>query len=213
PVFAKLGWEAREDDSAPVRRLRMTLIGVLAELGDEAVIAEARRRFAAVDTDASAVPAELRRTLFGIVASKADSATGAKLRAMAKAETSSLLRDGYYALLAYPEDEALARRALELALTDEPGVTNGAAMIRMVAESHPDLAFDFAVEHREQVDELVDSTSRARYYPGLAGGSAKPEMVAKLSAFAHKNIAPSSRRDVETAIANIENRIRQRRER
>jgi hypothetical protein len=177
------------------------------------VIAEARRRFAAVDTDPSALPAELRRTVLGIVATNADGTTWEKLRGMANAETSSLLRDGYFAMLGYPEDQALARRALELALTDEPGATNGAAIIRTVAESHPDLAFDFAVEHREQVDELVDSTSRARYYPGLAGGSADPAMVAKLKAFADRHIAPTSRRDVETAIANIENRIKQRRER
>lgn len=213
PVFATLGWQAREDDSAPVRRLRMTLIGTLASLGDEAVIAEARRRFAASETDAGALPAELRRTVLQIVASQADAAMWEKLHGMAKAETSSLLRDQYYALLASPRDEALARRALQLALTSEPGATNGAAMIRTVAESHPDMAFDFAVEHREQVDELVDSTSRARYYPGLAGGSARAEMVAKLRAFAQKNIAPSSRRDMETAIANIETRIKQRGER
>jgi len=55
-----------------------------------------------------------------------------------------------------------------MALTDEPGATNSASMIGIVAREHPDMAFDFAVAHHEQVDTLVDSTSRARYYRGWA---------------------------------------------
>ena len=67
-----------------------------------------------------------------------------------------------YGLLSNSKDEALARRALALALTDEPGATNSSGMISNVSYEHPDLAFDFAVAHREQVDKLVDTTSITR---------------------------------------------------
>ena len=65
-------------------------------------------------------------------------------------------------LLSSAKDPALARRALELALTDEAGATTGASMIGDVAGEHPDLAFDFALAHREQVEKKIDATSRSR---------------------------------------------------
>ena len=79
-------------------------------------------------------------------------------------------------------------------------------MISAVSYQHPDLAFDFAVAHMDQVDALVDSTSRARYYPGLGNGSRDPAMIGKLQAFADAHIAPTSRRATETAIASIKYR-------
>jgi aminopeptidase N len=76
-------------------------------------------------------------------------------------------------------------------------------MISYVSYEHPDLAFDFAVAHRDAVDKLVDSTSRSRFYPGLGSGSRDPAMIAKLNAFADAHIARSSRRATDTAIASI----------
>jgi len=208
PVFKKLGWENQPNDSSTTKQLRTALIAQLSSLGDKDVLAEARRRFEASATDPKALPADLRRTVLGIVAYNADAATWDKLHAMAKAETSSMIRDQYYGLLAITKDKALAQRALDMALTDEPGATNSASMISRVGYEHPDMAFDFAVAHREQVDKLVDTTSISRYYPGLGGGSDKPEMVQKLKDFADKHIAPTSRRDTETAIAGIQTRIK-----
>jgi len=204
PVFARVGWEAKAGEADSVRRLRSSLIGALAGLGDEAVLAEARRRF---EAGGDAVPVVLRNVILGIVANNADAATWDKLHAQARAETTPLIKDQLYGLLAIAKDEALARRALELALTDEPGATNSAAMLSRVAGEHPDMAFDFAVAHRGQVDQLVDSTSRARYYPGLGGGSRDPKMIDKLNAFADAHIAKSSRRATDTAIAGIQYRL------
>ena len=213
PVFARIGWNARPDDSAPVQLLRTTLIGTLAGLEDAAVIAEVRRRFAAGPDDAQAMPPALRTLITAIVANKADAATWDRLHAMARAEKTPLIKDELYGLLGIAEDKALAQRALELALTDEPGATNSAGMISAVAGQHPDMAFDFAVAHRAKVEKLVDGSSQARYFPGLAGGSADRAMIGKLRAFAEAHIPASARNATETSIANIENRIRVREQR
>ncbi|MGQ4583088.1 M1 family aminopeptidase [Lysobacter sp. F60174L2] len=207
PVFERVGWEAPADEAAPVAILRTQLIGTLAELGDTSVIAEARRRYAARDRDPQAMPAALRKTILSVVATHADAATWEQLHASAKSEKTPLVRDQLYGLLSSAEDPALARRALDLALTGEPGQTNSAGMIRTVAYQHPDLAFDFAVAHRGQVDAKVDTTSRSRYYPGLGSPSSDPAMIDKISAYADEYIADSSRRATETAIANIRYRI------
>jgi aminopeptidase N len=213
PAFARVGWQAKAGESAPTTILRTELIGTLGGLGDPDVLAEARRRYDAQATDADAMPAELRSTILGIVARNADAATWDKLHAAARAEQSSLVKDRLYRLLAASEDATLAQRALDLALTDEPGATNSAGMISTVSRRHPDLAFDFAVAHREQVDKLVDSTSRSRYYPGLGGGSRDLAMIGKIKTFADAHIAPTSRRAAETAIAGIEYRAKLRKDR
>lgn len=177
------------------------------------MIAEARRRFEAFLRDPESLPVELRRPVLGIVARHADAATWERLRAMAQAETSSLLREQYYTLLGTATDRALAQRALALALTDEPGATTSAGMIGAVARNQPHLAFDFAVAHKAQVDTLVDSTSNARYYPYLGAAANDLAMVDKIRAFAEQHVAPTSRRDAETAMVGIQTRVKLRQRR
>src|SRR5665213_2919186 len=75
PEFAVVGWAARPDEAAPVAILRNTLIETLGQLGDGAVITEARRRYAARDTDPAATPAAVRKAVLGVVARHADAAT------------------------------------------------------------------------------------------------------------------------------------------
>jgi aminopeptidase N len=213
PKFQQLGWENREGDSATTKQLRSSLIGILSGLDDDKVIAEARARFAASATDPKAMPPELRRTILGIVARNADAATWDELHKMAQDEKSSMIRDQYYGLLAAAKDKALAQRALDMALTDEPGATNSAGMIASVSREHSEMAFDFAVAHLEQVDKLVDSTSRARYYPGLGYSAKDLKMVDKIKAFADAHIAPTSRREAETVMGSIQTRVKLRAQR
>ena len=213
PVLAKVGWEARPGESAPTATLRMELIGAMAELGDVEVIDEARRRFAAQKSDPDAVPVDLRKVITGIVAVHADPATWDELHAQARAETTPLIKDQLYSMLSIPQNDALAKRALELALTDEPGATNSAGMIRAVGYHHPEMAFDFAVAHKDKVDTLVDSTSSSRYYPVLGASSTQPEMIRKIQDYAQKYIAPTSRRVAEQVVANIRYRMMIRQER
>ena len=213
PALAKLGWVSTPTEADTTAMLRNKLVVTLGALGDAAVIDEARRRFAARATDPNAMPPGLRKTILGVVAHHADAATWEELHAEAQAAKVTLIRDQFYELLASPEDVGLARRALELALTSEPGATNSAAMIGTVAELHPDLAVDFAMAHLAAVNARVDATSRSRYFPHLATKSADPAMITKLRAYAAANLAAGSRRETENVIINIAERIRLRRER
>ncbi len=213
PVMAQVGWNAREGEPTAVTNLREHLIMVLSDLGDPMVIAEARRRYAAMSSDPAAVPAELRKVIVGVVAEHADAATWDQLHAQALAEKTPLIKDHLYTMLASAEDKALAQRALDLALSDEPGATNSAALLSRVAQNHPDMAFDFAIRHMDQVNRRIDATSRSRYFPRLAYGSFDPDMVQKLNDYAGANLAPTSRRDTDTAIAAIRDRIKVRNER
>jgi aminopeptidase N len=213
PKFAQLGWDNQPGESSSTKQLRTSMIGMLGGLNDAKVLAEARRRFDTFLKEPASLSPDLRRTVLGMVARNADAATWDKLHTLAKTEKSSMLRDQYYGLLGRAKDKALAQRALDMALTDEPGATNAAGMISGVSWEHPDLAFDFAVAHREQVDKLVDSTSRARYYPGLGGAARDLKMVDKIKAFADKYIATTSRRDAEQVMLGIQTRVKLRQQR
>ncbi|TYQ21266.1 UNVERIFIED_ORG: aminopeptidase N [Zoogloea ramigera] len=213
PVLARVGWTAVPGEAAPVANLRATLIAALGDMGDAGVLAEARRRYALRHSDQDAMPVTLRRPILGVIAANADAATWDALLAEARAETSAMVKAEQYGLLGSSRNPALARRALDLALTDEAGATNSASMISHVANQHPDLAFDYAVAHREQVEQKIDATSRSRFFPGLARRSADPAMVAKLNTYADQHLAADARGDVKIAIASIEYRVKVRKER
>ena len=208
PVFARVGWEARAGEPEPVINLRNNLIETLGTLGDADVVAEARRRYLAQASDPAALPPALRRIVLGVVAEHADAATWERMHAAARAETSPLLKGTWYELLARPADAMLARRALDLALTDEPGATTTADMIDYVSVQHPDLAFDFALADRDKLMARLEPGVHVRFYPGLATGSLDAAMVGKLQAYAREHIEEALRRDTDTAIANIEYRRR-----
>jgi aminopeptidase N len=206
PVLARIGWAPKAGEAATVPVLRAELIGALGEMGDPAVVAEANRRLAAGDPLATAGP--LRTTILAVNARNVDSAGWERLRAQARAEKSPLVKAQLYRLLGTARDPALAQRALDLALTDEPGATTGSAIISAVSNEHPDLAFDFAARNREKVEALVDASSRSRFLAGLGGGSADPAMIGKLEAYATRYMTPQSRGRVDVAIASIRDRVR-----
>jgi len=210
PAFAKVGWTAKPGEAGPVATLRSTLITALGVLGDPVVVAEAKRRYAADKTDPAAVPGPLRKAILATVARNADAATWTRLHEQAKAEKTPLIRDQLYTQLASAEDEALAAKALALALTAEPGETLSANMISKVAQLHPDMAFDFAVAHKDAVNAKVDAASSTKFIPGLAKTSADPAMIGKVTAYAAANLPAGSRGEAEKSVAAITDRIKAR---
>jgi len=175
PVMEKFGWIARPGEPAIAAEFRSGIIATLSEMGDEKTLAEARRRYAAMDTDPSALPVELKRLVMYIVARHADNDTWEALHAKAVAETSQLLKQSMYGMLASSNNKEIAQKALKLALSAEPDVTVSSNMIGSVAGSFPDMAFDFAIENLQAVNERVDATSRSRFFPALASGSNDPK--------------------------------------
>ncbi|WP_243692207.1 M1 family metallopeptidase [Caulobacter sp. BK020] len=210
PVFQQVGWTAKAGEPAPVANLRTTLIGALSTLGDPAVVAEAKRRYAADKTDPTAVPGPLRKAILASVGRNADAAAWDALHEQAKAEKTPLIRDQLYTQLAAAQDPALAAKALDLALTGEPSETLSANMISTVAKLHPDLAFDFAVAHKDAVNGKVDAASRTKFIPALGKASADPAMIDKVRAYAAANLPAGSRGEAEKSAASIADRIKTR---
>jgi len=207
PVLARIGWQAQRGESPAVANLREALVTALGAMGDQAVIAEAQRRFAAAGHDARALPAELRRPILAVLAENADAATWDQLHKAAMEEPTPMIKAELYDLLGMAKDAALAQRALELALADEGGVTTSAAIVGHVAGNHPDMAYDYALAHYAEFEKKVDASARSRYFARLGGRSADPAMVDKLRAYAGKYLSPQAQGDTNMAIAAIQYRI------
>ncbi len=183
PEFATLGWDERKDDSAQTKQLRTHLLSSLSTLDDVQVIAG---RVAVLPPSRQTRP-RCRRSCAApcSVSSPAMPTRPPGTHCMPWRRRKPRRCCAISHTRCWPTQRPCAGAARPaLALTDEPGATTGAGMIGDVAREHPELAFDFALAHRTQVDTLIDSTSRARYYPHLAAGSSKLETVDKIKAYA-----------------------------
>ncbi|MGB3929704.1 MAG: M1 family metallopeptidase, partial [Sphingobium sp.] len=207
PVLNGIGYDVKPGEGPQVPVLRSALVSTLGDMGDKGVVAEANRRFAALATDPAALDGPLRNVWLSIIAKNADQATWDKLRAMAKGAKTDLEKSTLYGLLGGARDEKLARQALDLALTDEPGKTTSAAIISAVGGEHPMLAVDYVLAHRTQYEALIDVSARSQALARLGGGSADPTMVTKLDAYATQYLTPESRKVVDRSISAIKTRI------
>jgi aminopeptidase N len=203
PRLQQLGFAPRPGEPAVDALLRPRLIGLLGKYRDPRVIAEASRLFAAWQADPNAIPGSLKSTWLGVIARNADAATWEAIHARAKAASGTIERTSLYQLLGRANDEALARRTLELALTDEPGKTVSAGMITSVAAIHPKLAIDLVLAHLAQVNQLIDISGRSSFMQRLAAGASDAALIPVLETYARANLAESDRKPVQQAIDRI----------
>ncbi|MCY1670738.1 M1 family metallopeptidase [Novosphingobium sp. SL115] len=202
PRLKALGFEPKANESLPDADLRATLIGGFGTMGDAEVVAEARRRFAALEANPKALDGPLKTTWMNIVARNATKADWDAIRKMAAASNSAVERQFLYTLLGRPADAALASAARDLAMTDGPGKTTSAAMIVASAGLHPDATYDFAVANRAKVEELVDAQSRVTFIASLGRASNDPAMIGKLEAF-KASVPAEAARPVDRVIGGL----------
>ena len=212
PVFDRIGWTARADDTPAVAQLREELIPGLGYYGDAGIVAEAKRYLEASFANPDAVPSAIRVAALQIYAVNADAAQWDALHARAKAENSPVAKQLYYRNLAAVRDPALARRALAIALTDEVAVPTRATIVQAVGREHPALAFDWAVAHADVVDAMQESSTRSSFTVNLASGSGDPAVADRVDAYAARALAESSRQPAKVAAGAIRYRasLRQR---
>ena len=211
PLLQRIGFVPRLNEKPTVALLRSALIATLGKFQDAAVIAEATRLFSAWQTDPNAIPGSLKETWLLVLARNADAATWDALRAKAKAATSATERSTFYELLGRTADETLARRALELALTDEPGKTTSAGIITAVSNRHSRLAVDFMLANLARVNPLIDASSRSRFIQNLTLNSADASLIPIIEAYAAANLAESDRAPIRRSADRIRFDVEKRR--
>ncbi len=203
PLFARTGWEAKPGEASSVALLRATLIPTLGNLGDPGVVGDAARYAEASFAADSAITGAVRESALKIWAYQADEAQWTSLHERARTEAGPVARLQYYRLLGSARDPKLAQKALDIALTDEAPVPMRASIISAVSEDHPEMAFDWAVAHADQVNALLEQSSKAGFIPELASESSDRAVAGRVQAYAVKTLAPSARGDANAAISRI----------
>jgi aminopeptidase N len=193
PILSVVGWDAKPGESDNTLDLRDAVLERLALFGDEAVLVEARRRFQLYRANPDSLPASTRRTVLSIVATHADAATWDELHELARHPRSPLEKEELYELLGAAIDPAVAARALPLAFSSEVESSVGPQILSSVGNRHPELAFDYALSHLEQLNARMEPDSRAQFLPAIVAHSHDPKLLVKLQAYAEKNIPASGR--------------------
>ena len=204
PALQRFGLQPKADDSPLVTNLRETLVGFLGGAGDRDVLAAARRYVAALKTDPNAIPAAIRSPMLASYAVNATPAEWDALLALARAETSPVVRNSYISLLGVARDQALANRALALVKSSDFTAPQRVDLLAAVASAHPELAFDFATTNAAMVNEMVEASSRSSFIVGLANGSNDPATIERVNAWVAKNSA--SKAPADRTINAIRNR-------
>jgi aminopeptidase N len=207
PWLDRWGWNADLGYDANALDVRSELLTNLADFGDEQVLTEARRRFAAYRADPSSLDAAMRRVVLNIIAVHADTGLWDQLHELARNARTPLEKQELYRLLGRARDPELAKRALDLAFAFETSATDGPEVIRAVAEEHPDMAFDFVVSHLDALNRRLEPDSRNRFLPDIASSPRSTlAMIGRLDAYARAHIPESARGEVDKADAAIRTR-------
>jgi aminopeptidase N len=138
-----------------------------------------------------------------VVATNADQAAWDGFHAMAKGAKTEIERQEFYDLLAVAADGALARQALNLALSGEPPPTVGPDMVTSAADYHPQMAADFAIAHWDALRAFIEPASQARFVPLLLSRGRDLRMIQTLDDFAARYLPANARQELRKAEAKI----------
>jgi aminopeptidase N len=202
PYLDRVGWDGNAQETSNVIKMRADLINVLGGLGDEQVIAEVRRRVEGATANPALLPAGIRDAAYDVYAKNATTQQYDALLARARAATDFVEQRRAWNQLGNVRDEALARRTLEITLTEEVPRQLRTQVLERVARVHPRMAWDFLVAHRSQYEALLDPLSRLEYPPGIADHSDDPAVATSLEQYA-ANFPAGAQPTVRSAAANI----------
>jgi aminopeptidase N len=196
PVLDRVGWDGSGSGDDDNTLLRGSLIRALGEFGDEAVLAEAKRRFAGFLRDPQSLPAALRDSVSHVAGVAADRATYDTLLKLARNSTVTSERLRYYFAAAAARDPALARATLDLALADEVPGTIVTGLIGTVASSgeQPELAWGFLQKNYDALLAKHGSQFRDQFIANFMTNFSDEGRAAELAAFAPVQATSGGRR-------------------
>lgn len=192
PRLKELGWEAKPNESPLAPLLRAGVIGLLAEVGDQAVKAEARTRFESFLKDPTTLTGDLRARVLFIVGSDADEATYKRLHDLARKETSTEQKQFLYDALSASRNAKLAEKTLALSTTNELVPKMATGLVLRVGEHHPKLAWDFAKPNLETLFAKLSSIKANDYVPNIFRKFTDVARADELEAFGKSSLPPDA---------------------
>jgi aminopeptidase N len=206
PVLDRVGWDARPGEPPDEPILRSSLIRALGRFGDQAVIAEARKQFAAFLADPKSLPPGLQDAVAIVVGYAADRAFYDQLHALGKASTGTETRLRYYGALSGAHDPALIADTVAITRTDEitAGRINRFIAAAASASDDPDLVWKLFLPDRKLVLDKLTPGQASGLLPAIAEASSSPAVAAELKSLPEANASAGARHEVDLAVEEID---------
>ena len=205
PVLARVGWDAKPDDTPDVVLLRSSLIRTLGRFEDPAVVAEARKRFTAFVADQSTLSPSLQDAVLSVVGYSVDKKIYDQLHELGRnaKSTETLLR--YYYALGGAHDPALIAETVGITETNEitAGRVNRFIGAAAASSDNPELVWKLFLAKRKAVMDKLTPMQRAGVLPAIAGASSDPAIGEELGKLPETNVSSGARHDADKAVEDI----------
>ncbi len=183
PKLQQLGWDSVAGESVDRAQLRTALLGFLADMGDPAVVAEARARFVRYLEDPASLAPALRGVVARTVGRHADQATYDTLLDLARKAEGTEDKDRFYTAAFSVLDPQLARQAMPLALSkDVPPLVASRVLMRL-SQEHMALVWAYAQQHADALLKMQPDYARHEFFPSLMRNTSDAAYADALEAF------------------------------
>ena len=205
PAFDAVGWDAKPNESTRTVQLRASVVSALANFNDPEIIAGCNERFARYLEDRRSLAPDVVAPVLNVVARYADENTWNKLHDLAVKTTSIEEKQNFSDALTSVADPKLAKKTLQIALTDELPSSRAVHLVPKVARNggHGALAWQFAKANMKQLLAKSDALGASRFAPSLFTFFSDPSRIEELKSYAKTNLTPASKQHVEAAVDEI----------
>ncbi len=190
PQMERLGWKPRPGESTDDALLRVQIITTLGDIGDDAVIAQARALYAKYLEKPRSLAVDLRAPVLTLVGRYADRTTYDRLHQLALKAPGTEERQLYYRSMAGALDPELATLTLAISLTDETVPQETVNLVPQVAQSaeQQELAWAFAKRHIKELLAELESFRVNGYVPGIMSAFTDNAHADELESFVKDNV-------------------------
>jgi aminopeptidase N len=206
PAFDQLGWDQKPGEPATTSSLRVSLIAALGNLNDKEIMAGCRERFQKSLSTPAVIAPDLRKPILQIVGRSADETTWNKLHELGLGTTNIGEKQDYYDALAHATDPKLAKKTLQIALTDELPTSRAIFLVGKVGRysDHPDIAWEFARTNMKALLGKADALAINSYAASLFTFFSEKSRAEELKAYAKANLPATSAKEVAKAVDEVE---------
>lgn len=204
PLLNALGGWNGPSSNPEITSLRMQVIGALANAGDQATIAEARRRFAVFLTNPESLKPPLQSTVVGIVGRYADAQTYQTLMKAGMSSHDPLKMQEFFFSAFSAKNKALGERSLQMALHLPAQFSSFAPVIAaIVGQDHPALAWAFMQKHEAKLFGGLSEFDRLPYLTGIAQSFWRGVPASQIARFLNANVPAAGRAQVAKAMEGV----------
>lgn len=205
-VTDRLGWEKKANESHSDTLLRSLAIGRMSAFDDSKIIEESKRRFALQKSGTSDIPADLRTPIYRAVVSAGDAETFETVVKMYRETDLQEERERILRSLGAFKDDALLKKVLEFAMSEDVRPQDTTFTITAVASSYQGrlITWNF---FKQNYKTIIDYFSNAFLLPRLikciTENFATEEKAAEIKDFFEMHPTPIATRTIQQSIETI----------